>query len=292
MKPLSHHRQFIILISWLLFEARMPDADPELRTALRRAREPLKGRVTTPRQRRTMAQKAFGEIHAKVETELSGHLKAWRSGKLRAKTVDAQEREWRRRSQKTIRQAYYDSYRAGKIASGGSTILSDTEQRFIEAQLRDEYKYLRGMGRKLKDDAEYRLRAAAAERVGMYADATRGMYNSGFLSGTPETAVIYWRLTPAEHCEDCTRLAFGSPYRKPGAQKPAGAKEPTTELFQVPGDGKTQCLTNCHCFLEVRFTKRQVIRSADATPTRAPTRAEPTGETEAVAFLRGEELLG
>jgi len=48
-----------------------------------------------------------------------------------------------------------------------------------------------------------------------------------------------WVLGAAEHCPDCLDLA-------------GRGWMPIEELEQVPGDGNTQCLTNCQCSLDYR----------------------------------------
>jgi len=228
---------------------------------------------STPTRRRELAQKAFADVHGKIEREMDTHLRAWQLGRFRTPDPRVAEAEWRRRCQKSLRKAYFNSYRAGKIAATGDAKLTAAEIKRIEKELRAENKYLRKFGRDLKKP-EYLQGAKAMQRQGMYSDGARGMYNAAFLAGADPEKAVWWVMTPAEHCEDCLRLAAGSPYRQAGAEGKRVADLP--ELRQVPGDGQTRCVTNCKCFLRVGRIK-------SAEPIEA--------ETESDAWLRGEELL-
>ena len=56
-----------------------------------------------------------------------------------------------------------------------------------------------------------------------------------------------WMLSPAEHCEDCVALAGEGwkPVTEPFVS-------PSTGQIAIPGNGATQCLTNCKCHVEYR----------------------------------------
>lgn len=79
--------------------------------------------------------------------------------------------------------------------------------------------------------------AAALNRVLMYSGATQQSFWQTFSGSKGGTQRIIWALGNAEHCDDCVRLANGSPY--------TSATLPT-----YPGAGATQCLNNCKCHLE------------------------------------------
>lgn len=89
-------------------------------------------------------------------------------------------------------------------------------------------------------DAEGAVNAAAIERrANWYADRITGTANEAWTLALPaETTHVYWILgQPQEsHCEDCPRLALGSPYL-------------VGELPTVPGRAETECRLNCLCAL-------------------------------------------
>lgn len=91
----------------------------------------------------------------------------------------------------------------------------------------------------------YTANEAITPRLRLYAGAVDSSFWRGWLSTLPSTAVIEWRLGPAEHCMDCLGLAFRSPYSKPGV----GRKQ----LPTVPRNGDTQCLANCKCSLHAKM---------------------------------------
>src|SRR5262245_16439420 len=73
-----------------------------------------------------------------------------------------------------------------------------------------------------------------------------GRMLKAFFDGAPspgDYSRVWWILNPhhMHQCEDCRRLAAGSPYGKPGSGR--------NELFQTPGDGRTSCGADCTCIL-------------------------------------------
>jgi hypothetical protein len=72
-------------------------------------------------------------------------------------------------------------------------------------------------------------------RLTLYAKRLRGTANEAWLESQTAGTMIIWQLGSTErHCGDCPSLAAGSPYH---AQL----------LLQTPGDGSTQCGSNCDC---------------------------------------------
>jgi hypothetical protein len=80
-------------------------------------------------------------------------------------------------------------------------------------------------------------------RIGLYGGVVGDAMWRGMAMSAPSNAVIHWRLSVAEHCADCLRLAAGSPYSPPGI----GANP----LPTVPRNGDTRCLGNCRCYLNI-----------------------------------------
>ena len=96
-----------------------------------------------------------------------------------------------------------------------------------------------------------------SSRVGQYALQLWGVGSAGFgeemhASGNN----IWWEVTSGNACEDCPDLESNSPYG------------PDNPLPTYPGQGDTQCLSNCLCLLVVR----DVV---------APARVEPGAEKPA-----------
>lgn len=100
----------------------------------------------------------------------------------------------------------------------------------------DELRYFERFMRGLAEEA-----MDPDRRVELYGGAADDALWRGWLSVLPTESVIHWRLSVAEHCPDCLRLAAGSPYTKPGGTNP---------LPTVPRNGDTRCLGNCRCWLE------------------------------------------
>ena len=146
-----------------------------------------------------------------------------------------------------IRQAYLHSFIEGKIAGGGSgrIALRPDEERWLKKLRFDEYRYLK----KFLDDIDKgRGQMNYQRRMRMYADALKGPYWAGWALGNrdPRRTIIWRADLKAEHCPDCILLngtiwsapAFAKWVRKTGI---------------LPGQN-VQCLSNCKCRLEERFT--------------------------------------
>lgn len=79
-------------------------------------------------------------------------------------------------------------------------------------------------------------------RTELYGGSVGDAFWRAWTMGLPSVANIWWKLSVAEHCEDCLALAAGSPYSKPGTG--------SNPLPTVPRAGDTRCLARCKCFVE------------------------------------------
>lgn len=119
------------------------------------------------------------------------------------------------------------------LGIGGREQMGPRDWGSVGGMLKEQYKHLDGFIAEIKDGnlTEEQIRA----RVGMYVNSAREGYeraherNAKALGMTEEK----WELGEAEHCDDCVA------YAAQGWQ-PIGT-------FPNPGDGSTQCLTNCKC---------------------------------------------
>ena len=78
-------------------------------------------------------------------------------------------------------------------------------------------------------------------RTELYGGSIGTAFWRGWTMAAPSTASIWWRLSVAEHCPDCIRLASNSPYSKPGLGE--------NPLPTAPRNGDTRCVSNCRCYL-------------------------------------------
>ncbi len=84
-----------------------------------------------------------------------------------------------------------------------------------------------------------------ARRAAMYANAADGSFEMAAITRMKDVN-IYWRLTARKSCSTCIALATSSPFS-------AGT------LPTVPRAGRTICVTNCKCFLEVKRGKDPAV---------------------------------
>lgn len=144
----------------------------------------------------------------------------------------------------------------------------------------------------------HRLVAAGADRqaIGAWFDANErrldqtadtlawtaeqhGYHDAGASSGLE----IDWELDegPVKHCEDCPRVAEGSPYTPRGGDHP---------LPFLPGTGHTRCGANCRCSLNYRSGDQPApaqYREAAAAAAQAAAEEMGFGSVEAV---HGDDL--
>lgn len=92
-----------------------------------------------------------------------------------------------------------------------------------------------------------RIKEEAIEsRAELYANALYSTAVRAWASSFPLGTKFYWRLDSNEnHCRDCPEWAKGSPYV-------------LHTLPAFPGDGKSQCVTNCRCWLETENGQRSL----------------------------------
>lgn len=79
--------------------------------------------------------------------------------------------------------------------------------------------------------------AAMKKRLRLYAERLHATAHEAYVMAMPPSTKYHWRLGSHDPCPDCVDLASGSPYT-------------ADTLPSYPGDGSTQCLTMCKCWLE------------------------------------------
>jgi hypothetical protein len=88
-------------------------------------------------------------------------------------------------------------------------------------------------------DADGALRAKAVRaRARMYTGKYRGTANEVFVLSSEDGEKFAWHQLTIEPCDDCPRIERGGPY--------------TAEQLAIighPGQGRTQCKTNCGCVI-------------------------------------------
>ena len=141
----------------------------------------------------------------------------------------------------------------GRRRGGADWEFDDDDAAFGELIAEEEQEYLDQF---VLDLALGRYRTSKGEPdieamdrcVQMYVRKLRGTSNEAFAGTAASDDQIEWRMSASEHCTDCKTHAANSPY----------APE---ELPTHPGQGGTQCLTNCKCRLYRVSDKREGFRA-------------------------------
>lgn len=146
--------------------------------------------------------------------------------------------DWRSAMRTEVKNEHIRQYILGV---GGRDQMTPADWGRLGATIKGQYKYIDGFGDGLA--AGKVSEGQALVRAGMYADSARASYEKGHFQsqtrGGREVTEELWVLGSTEnHCKDCPDLAS------------AGWVPIGTHPF--PGDGNTECLTNCLCHKEYR----------------------------------------
>jgi hypothetical protein len=142
-----------------------------------------------------------------------------------------------RRIKASIRRAYDQAFVLGRRAAGNLTSPNEADDESVARLRVDEYKYLRGF---LKDMRDGTGSMPYENRADYYGKAAREAYWLGYARADTSRR-IKWVLGVAEHCADCERMADKGLMSVPDLL--------ATGL--LPQSGKLACLGyHCKCSLE------------------------------------------
>jgi hypothetical protein len=144
--------------------------------------------------------------------------------------------DWRLLMRQEIKSEYI---RQACLGRGGRAQMTFSDWGVVGSQIKDQYRYLDDFARQIADGKLSEAQISSRSR--MYVNAAREAFES--MQERMATAAGYdeevWVVNHAlENCPDCLDFeAMG--------WQPVGT-------FPTPGDGSTQCLTNCGCTKEYR----------------------------------------
>lgn len=162
----------------------------------------------------------YTRMEAGVESRVMKLMNQHEAGK-----IDLGQLEWGLKKEFGV--AYKEAYIFGQHSVGFSGDLMDEDLSFIKSFKRTENKFL---GKFMKAIAADKLVMDRYERLKMYVETIRTVFDHARVEASPDWVKIYW--TPsrgAMHCPDCLILAINSPYTK-------------KTLPNTPRDGTTRCL--------------------------------------------------
>lgn len=149
--------------------------------------------------------------------------------------------EWRWAVDAALLRAHTDAYVVGRTYAGldGPEQTSDflvgsmRRDREIPFLMRFQDAIERGDPRYIDIDTGNVKFEGVNSRLQLYGRKLRATAELGHIKNTYDQKFI-WKLGAAEHCADCVYMASINPYTR-------------RSLWTVPGDGDTECLTNCRC---------------------------------------------
>lgn len=201
----------------------------------------------------------WNTMHGRAEREFVNMVTS-----LTERPTPANYKKIKRRAESWLERWSYAAYRRGVAAAGaGGRKLADADIDWLSnTYLPTEKAFLKRLLRDARFGRTSRLKARLRAR--WFANSLDSVFWTGLASSFPAQGTrIRWKLSRAEHCPDCIKLAARSK-RKPFTLKTL----PTT-----PRAGATRCRANCRCRLEIVFIpsraskriKRLLGRESDET---------------------------
>jgi hypothetical protein len=172
----------------------------------------------------------YDSLKEEFKEALFGILGSYQKGEI---TVEVMEEMWC----SEIRSTWEKAYGLGVRSVGNPFGVWEQDKTWLKGAETEEFGYL---GKFVEDIKKNELAMGIEDRLGMYVETLDSVYFHGQVEGSPEFVKIIWHLRDSKHCDDCIRLAAGSPYTK-------------TTLPTVPRSGDSRCLSNCKCFLEFKY---------------------------------------
>jgi hypothetical protein len=195
--------------------------------------------VSTQKAFRVRAEmgKAFAGLHDRIAGEFEKLAEARARGGLKM-------HEFVTEFSDHLESVATDVYRMGKRTATGNenTYVNSADRVIIAKFIERQQIFIRRFGAELGNDRYDPETEAGLIRLrwrsGMYADRLEGLASRAFKSAAPNQ-IAKWILGEAEHCDDCIEES----------EKPA---RPLKDFAKLPGEGETECLTNCKCYLEIQ----------------------------------------
>jgi hypothetical protein len=131
--------------------------------------------------------------------------------------------------------------RFGRVRAGVLGPLGDEDRFIADLIMREQSAFLQRFVNDLKSDkyigadGEF-VRSPINARAQLYAARLRGTANDTFVNASDAGVLFEWILIAEDNCNDCPMIAANGPYN-------------ALTLPAKPGDGRTECITNCKCIL-------------------------------------------
>lgn len=213
----------------------------------------------------------YGTLRNEFKDALFGILESYRRGEI---TAEVMEEMWR----SEIKDAWGKAYEFGVRAVGNPFGVWEQDKTWLKGAEAEEFGYL---DKFVEDIKKNELDMGIEDRLEMYSETLDGVFYHGKVDGSPEFVKIHWILNDAKHCNDCIRLAAGSPYNK-------------KTLPAVPRDGRSRCLSNCLCDLRFEYgeekpePKTYVIKGPKAVVPPAGYRLPSDNERDKLGQMSSE----
>lgn len=189
-----------------------------------------------PVKRRKKLHEMFYALFLMTQETIQSQVKRYVSGEL---TID----EWRDKFLDALHEAHAQAAEMGRLLAGLDGQLSESDRILAVAIMETQAEFLANFIAAIEEGWDKNADGNVSEgriqaRAKLYARRLLGTANEAWARTIATDATLfYWYLGETEdHCQDCPDRQIHSPYR-------------LDELPGFPGDGSTQCLVNCKCYL-------------------------------------------
>lgn len=207
---------------------------------------------------KSYATQGFAQVLQKFRTEVKGAVSRYLQGRLKLPVLQRQTAD-------KFREVYAQAWAAGRRASGLFKLQKRAarptreEEQWYRSAVREELSYWQNLLTELKKVEKQKGRVHSVDaRLDMYVDAVWFMFQSGRVSGLPDTALLHWvpKKKKGIMCPGCAYMVAHSPF-------------PRDVMPTVPRAGDTACLSRCVHKVVARFvTPGEVKKRAAELPSK------------------------
>lgn len=207
---------------------------------------------------KSYATQGFVQVLQKFRTEIKAMVSRYRQGRLKLPPLQRQTAD-------KFRAVYAQAWASGRRASGVYKLQKRVarptreEEQWYRSAVREELAYWQNFLTELKQIETQKGRTHSVDaRLDMYVDSVWYMFQSGRISGLPDTVLLHWvpKKKKGIMCPGCAYMVYHSPF-------------PRDVMPTVPRAGDTACLSRCVHKVVVRFvTPGEVKKRAAELPSK------------------------
>ncbi len=224
-------------------------------------------------QEKSYATRGFTQVLQNFRGVVQGLVQRYRQGRITLPVLQRQTAD-------KFRAVYMEAWAAGRRSSGVFKLQKRVarptrdEEKWFRSAVREELSYWQNFLTELKGLEKQKGRVHSVEsRLDMYVDSVWYMFQSGRVSGLPDTVLLHWvpKRKKGVMCPGCAYMVDHSPF-------------PRDLMPTVPRAGDTPCLSRCVHKVVARFVAPGEVKKRVAE---LPSKLEMKRALQ--GFMRGQK---